>query len=141
MKSEKRKAGRPRVARPSKRDLVRLYVRGRLPLRDAAAALGTTKDTAARALDEYGIPRRPRTAKRSELADIPLALLRINIRAEGLRGHARTLGVAPSTLLEHVRRKGKTRVRRMSHKERIEGRPRGGPDDRPGRPGRIYRER
>lgn len=96
--------GRKPVPRPSRAALVRLYVRGRLSLRDTAEALGVTKDTAARALAEYGIPRRPRTTKRSRLADIPVALLRANVKAEGLRAHARALGVAPSTLLARVRR-------------------------------------
>ena len=104
-KSGKRKAGRPRSARPSKRDLVRLYVCGRLSIRDVALALGLRRDVTARALAEYGIPRRPRTTRRGVLADIPAALLRANIEAEGLRGHARTLGVAASTLAEYVRRR------------------------------------
>lgn len=96
------KAGRPRQARPTKADLKRLYVRGRLSLRDTAMALGVTRDTAARAMAEYGIERRPRTAKRSKLADIPLALLRANVRIQGLRGHARVLGVSPAALHAHL---------------------------------------
>lgn len=95
---------RPRIQRPSRADLERLYVHARLSLRDTAAALGVTKDTARRALDEHGLERRPRGAKRSRLSDIPVALLEANVRAEGLRGHARTLGVDPATLLEHIRR-------------------------------------
>jgi hypothetical protein len=102
---QKPKRGRPKIGPgPSKGDLVRLYVRGRLSIRDTAAALGISKDMTARALAEYGIARRPRTTKRGQLADIPVELLEANIRIEGLRGHARTLGVSAPTLFEHVRR-------------------------------------
>lgn len=100
----------PAIPRPSKRELERLYVRARLSVRDVAGAFGLSKDTAARALREHGIKARPRTRKRSRLADIPLSLLEANIKAEGLRGHARTLGVDPSTLLSHVR------TRRAKHR-------------------------
>lgn len=95
---------RPRAARPSKADFVRLYVRAGLSLRATAEALGITKDTAARALSEYGLERRPRGTKRGRLSDIPVELLEANVQAEGLRGHARTMGVDPATLLEHIRR-------------------------------------
>ena len=99
------KRGRPAIGpRPAKADLMRLYVRGRLSLRDTAEALGISKNMAAAALAEYGISRRPRTTKRGQLSDIPLALLLANIKAEGLRAHARTLGVSPATLAYHVRR-------------------------------------
>lgn len=97
-------AGRPRLARPSRAMLEALYVKGRLSLRATAEALGASKDTIKRALAEYGIKRRPVTFKRGRLADIPLELLEANVKAEGLRGHARRLGVDPSTLLEHIRR-------------------------------------
>ena len=100
-----RARGRPAIGpRPAKAELMRLYVKGRLSLRDTAAALGCSKDIARAVLREYGIPRRPRTMKRGVLTDIPLSLLEANIRIEGLRAHARTLGVNPATLLGHVRR-------------------------------------
>jgi hypothetical protein len=69
-------------------------------------ALGLGKDTVAAALAEYGIARRPRTTKRGRLADIPLELLEANVRAEGMKAHARRLGVAPSTLRAHIKGKG-----------------------------------
>lgn len=106
-KNAKRKAGRPRGPWPTRAELKRLYVRGRLSLRETAAALGVTKDTAARALAESGIERRPHTFKRGRLADIPLALLKANIKREGLAAHARTLGVPTSTLADHMRRRAK----------------------------------
>jgi len=95
---------RPRKPRPTKADLERLYCEAGYSLRDTAEALGITKDTARRALAEYGLERRPRAAKRSRLSDIPVELLEVNVRAEGLRGHARRLGVDPATLWEHIRR-------------------------------------
>jgi len=102
---EKPKRGRPALGpRPAKAELVRLYVRARLSLRDTAAVLGISKDIVRAALGEYDIPRRPKTTRRSQLTDIPLSLLEANIRIEGLRGHARTLRVSAPTLLEHVRR-------------------------------------
>ncbi len=101
----KPKRGRPAIGpRPAKAELVRLYVRGRLSLRDAAAALGCSKDIARAALIDYGIKPRPRTTKRGSLSDIPLELLEANIKAEGLRAHARTLGVSAAALLKHIRR-------------------------------------
>jgi len=103
-KSTTAKAGRPRLARPTRAELKRLYVRGRLSLRETAAALGVSRDTTARILAEYGIPRRPKTARRSQLADIPLAVLKAKVKAEGLRGHARTLGVSAPTLFAYMRR-------------------------------------
>jgi len=99
------KRGRPAIGpEPTKAALARLYVRARLSLRDTARALGISKDRTLQALIEYGIARRPRTTKRGRLTDIPLALLKANIKAEGLRAHARRLGVSAPTLLEHVRR-------------------------------------
>ena len=105
----KAKLGRKPKPRPAKAELVRLYVRARLSLRDTAAALGCSKDVTRAALAGYGIARRPRTTRRAILADIPLPLLRKNIRIEGLRAHARALGVSPATLLDHVRRVQGTR--------------------------------
>ena len=96
-------AGRPRLERPSKAEIEALYVRARLSLRVTAEILGIGKDRAARTLAEYGIPRRPRTTRRGGLADIPLELLEANVKAEGLRAHARRLGVAPSTLRAHIK--------------------------------------
>jgi hypothetical protein len=101
----KPKRGRPAIGpRPAKGELVRLYVRGRLSLRDTAAALGCSKDIARAALADYGIKARDRTTKRAILTDIPLSLLKANVKAEGLRAHARTLGVSASALLKHIRR-------------------------------------
>jgi hypothetical protein len=101
----KRQRGRPAIGpRPAKDELVRLYVSGRLSLRETAAALKVSKDIARAALADYGIKRRARTTKRAILTDIPLSLLEANIKAEGLRAHARTLGVGAATLAAHVKR-------------------------------------
>jgi len=100
----KKGLGRHKLVRPTKGELMRLYVRHRLSLRDVADALGMTRDTVSRALAEYGIPRRPGTIKKGKLADVPVDLLRTNVEAVGLRAHARELGVAPATLLRHLRR-------------------------------------
>lgn len=95
---------RPRIERPPEAAIKRLYIEAGLSLRDTAAALGLSRDTLARTMAEYGIKRRRRGHKRSRLADYPIELLEANIKAEGLRGHARTLGVNPATLLEYIRK-------------------------------------
>jgi hypothetical protein len=116
-------SARPRKPRPPEAELRRLYGAGlsirdiadvlTLALRREGAAQGLTradlkalvvsKDAVVRGLAELGIERRPRGHKRSRLDDIPLELLEANVAAEGLRAHARRLGVAAPTLLEHIR--------------------------------------
>ena len=98
-------AARPFKPRPTRAELQRLYIEGRYSIRETAELLGVSKDIINQALREYGIPRRPRNARRSQLADIPLHLLQSNIEAEGMRAHARRLGIDPATLREHVQKR------------------------------------
>lgn len=97
------------MARPRKErryteaDIRRLYCDKRLTLRQVAEALGVQKDTLNKDMIEFGIPRRARTAKASTLDIIPLELIETGIKSNGLRGHARHLGVHASTLLRNVR--------------------------------------
>lgn len=89
-------------AKPAKADLQRLYAREGKTVRDIAAALGCSKDMVHRALKEYGIEARS-VARRSRLQEIPLAKIEAEVRALGLRGAARALGVDHSTLAQHLR--------------------------------------
>jgi transposase len=55
---------------PSKAEVVRTYVRRGLSLRQAAAELGCSKDTAARVLQAYGLERRPRVRPKLQKSDL-----------------------------------------------------------------------
>jgi predicted transcriptional regulator len=95
--------GRPPAGpAPSKADLVRLYVNESRSVRDVAALLGITKDAVYRCLKDYGIEARS-NIRRSRLRTIPLKDLNAGIKAKGIRGFARELGVDHSTLLHHLK--------------------------------------
>jgi len=87
---------------PARTVLQRLYSQEGKTIREIAAALGCSKDMVHRALREYGIEARP-VARRSRLQKIPLAKIEAEVRALGLRGAARALGVDHSTLAQHLR--------------------------------------
>ena len=97
--------GRPAGPRPTKADLLRLYVTAGLSIRATARALNISKDAVARALAAYHIKRRPQTrAHTSRLAVYPLADLRRRVKDYGLRATARVLGVSAPGLLAYLRR-------------------------------------
>lgn len=102
------KRGRPPVGPPPpKADLVKLYIKESLSVREVASALGCSKDMVHRALKKYGIAVRSR-ARKSALLDYSLRELHAGIRDKGLRGFARELGISPGTILHHLgTRKGK----------------------------------
>ena len=100
---EKPKRGRPAIGPgPSKADLVKLYVKEERSVRDVAAALGCSKDAVHRGLKQYGIAART-NASRSKLRTIPLRDLKAAIRAKGISGAARDMGVNRSTLRHHLK--------------------------------------
>ena len=66
--------GRPAGPRPSKADLVRLYVKGGLSLRETADKLGMKKDRVRRALLAYGLERRPHVTPKLQRADLAAVL-------------------------------------------------------------------
>jgi len=66
--------GRPAGPRPSKADLVRLYVKGGLSLRETADKLGMKKDRVRRALLAYGLERRPHVTPKLQRADLAAIL-------------------------------------------------------------------
>jgi len=97
------KRGRPPAGpAPSKEDLVRLYVREGRAVRDVAADLGTTKDMVHRKLAEYGIKVRSNAA-RSKLRTIADRDLKDAIRAKGIRGTARDMGVDEGTIRHQLK--------------------------------------
>lgn len=60
------KLGRPRKAeRPSKEDLLRLYVEEGRSVREISGILGHSKDMVFRCVKEYGLKRQKATGKRS----------------------------------------------------------------------------
>jgi len=100
------KRGRPPAGpAPSKADLVRLYVKEGRAVRDVAAVLGCSKDAVHRALRTYGIAARS-SARRSRLRTIPLRDLEAAIRAKGISGTARDLGVDEGTVRHYLKGQG-----------------------------------
>lgn len=97
------KRGRPPAGpAPSKADLVKLYVQEGQSVRDVAAALGCSKDAVHRALKHFGINVRS-CASRSKLRVIALDVLEAGVKADGVRGYARALGVDEGTLRHHLK--------------------------------------
>ncbi len=91
------------LPRPDKVDLVKLYVREQRSIRDIAEIMDCSKDLISRALDEYGIARRNKTNRRSQLMDYDRAFLEREIEQKGLSQVAREIGVHKSTLMRFMR--------------------------------------
>ena len=101
--------GRPPTGvAPSKAELVKLYVKGGKSLREVAEATGASKDTVQRALKRYGIALRP-APRRAGLKDVNIKRLEADVKAQGLRATARTLGVDKRAVSYHL---GKARKQR-----------------------------
>jgi len=98
------KLGRPFKERPSRKDLVRLYVKEDRSIRDVAAQLGCSKDIVYRALKEYGVKLRPDT-KRSALRTFDLKFLKREVREKGYRQTARELKINEWTLRAYLKDK------------------------------------
>ena len=96
------KRGRPAKGnKPSKNDLIKLYVKKSMPIREAAEKLGCTKDMIFRCLKEYEIETRE-PVKRTKLWDYDLETLERCMKDRGIREFAREIGVSESTLRYHV---------------------------------------
>ena len=97
------KRGRPSSGKaPSKIDLVRLYVNEGKAIREVAESLGCSKEMVHRTLKAYGIYARP-NASRSRLRTISLRDLEETVRAKGIRGYARELGITEGALRHHLK--------------------------------------
>ena len=99
---KKRGIGRPRIVRPTKNVLERLYVDQGLSIRAIAKELGLQRDLVHSALREYEIETRP-TFKPSKLAQFPIERVRERIRVLGYSKAAREFGVGMSTLYFYVK--------------------------------------
>ena len=92
--------------KPSKTELIKLYTRQFLSIREVAEAVECSKDMVYRSLQEYGIQIRT-NKRRSILKKYKLSELERGIRSKGIRGHARELGVDESTLRHHLKVRSK----------------------------------
>lgn len=96
-------AGRPPSGRaPSKKVLLRLYTEEGKSIREIGETLNCSKDIVARSLKAYGIVTRT-NASRSRLRTIELSALEEGVRAKGIRGYARELGITEGALRHHLK--------------------------------------
>ena len=96
------KRGRPaKGPKPSKKEVLELYVKEAKPIRKVADKLGCTKDMIFRCLKEYKIETRE-SVKKTKLWSYDLETLEKGIKDMGIRGFAREIGVGESTLRYHV---------------------------------------
>ena len=97
------KRGRPaKGKKPSKQEILELYIKAAKPIREVADELGCTKDMVHRALAEYGIKARS-NASRSKLRTIPLRDLEAKVNVKGIRGTARDMGIHENTLRHYLK--------------------------------------
>jgi len=92
----------PKVPKPGKALLRCLYVKEAKSIREVAESLGCTKDMVYRSLQKYGIEIRT-NKRRSSLRSYKLSELDEGVKAKGIRGYARELGVDESTLRHHLK--------------------------------------
>ena len=98
------KRGRPAKGnKPSKKELMKLYVNEGKPIREIAEKTGCTKDMIFRGLKEYSIETRAHV-RRTKLWNYDLETLEKEIKEKGTREFAREIGVLESTLRYHVKR-------------------------------------
>lgn len=88
---------------PSKADLVRLYVRDGMSVRDVAAALGCSKDAVHRALKGYKIKART-PAKRSRLMKLDQERLFADLAEMGIDRTVKKWGIPRRTFLDYLAR-------------------------------------
>ena len=104
LQAQKVKPGRPPSGHaPSKKDLLRLYVRERKSIREVAEALGISKDMVYRTLAAYSLKRRTKGQRRLKLKDYDLSFLQREVRKKGQVRMAEELGVNQSTLSRYLR--------------------------------------
>ncbi|MCJ7638470.1 MAG: hypothetical protein MUO70_01055 [Euryarchaeota archaeon] len=96
--------GRPTKGnKPSKKELLKLYVKESKPIREVAEKIGCTKDMIFRSLKEYAIETRE-PVKRTKLWNYDLETLEKCMKDKGTREFAREIGVSESTLRYHVKK-------------------------------------
>ena len=87
--------------KPSKKELLKLYVKESKPIREVAEKIGCTKDMIFRSLKEYAIETRG-PVKGTKLWNYDLETLEKCMKDKGTREFAREIGVLESTLRYHV---------------------------------------
>jgi len=97
------KRGKPSLDEiPGKKELEKLYVKELKSIREIAEILHCSKDMVYRALKGYGIELR-NNVKRSELRKRSQKTIQSLVERKGVRGAARELEIAPSTLSRFLR--------------------------------------
>ena len=91
--------------KPSKIDLKKLYIKESRSVRNISELLDCSKDMVYRALQEYGIERRPHT-RSPKLERYDLEIIRETVRQKGYRKGAEELGVDKSTLFRYLKKVG-----------------------------------
>jgi len=95
--------GRPaKGSKPSKKEILDLYVKEAKSIREVAGKLGCTKDMVYRSLKEFRIEIRSGHS-RSKLRQYVFSDLEKGIEAKGLRGFAKELGVHENTVRHYIR--------------------------------------
>ncbi|MBN1270894.1 MAG: hypothetical protein JXB26_01370 [Candidatus Aminicenantes bacterium] len=96
------KKGKPPIGKkPSKAELQKLYVENSKSLREVADQLGCTKDMINRALNEYGIKKRP-NIKRSKLRSYDKSYLKQEVEEKGITKVAKDFSVDIRTLKKYI---------------------------------------
>lgn len=103
-RSKGSKLGRPFKDRPDRESLERLYIREKKPIREVAEILDCSKDIVHRALEEFGIDRRPHTRK-SKLEQFDLEFLKEKVKEKGYRLAAQDLDVDRRTLERYLKKR------------------------------------
>jgi len=100
------KRGRPAKGnKPSKKELLKLYIKENKSIREVGQELNCTKDMVARALIEYGIERKE-MKRISKLSEYSLEVLRKTVEEVGYMEAASRFGVGKTTLYSYlIRRK------------------------------------
>jgi len=101
------KKGRPASGKkPTREELVRLYLKEDKSIREIAATLSCSKDMVNRAMKEYKINARP-WRKRSSLRVFSPRTLRKQIESKGVGGTAQFLAVNETTLRRYLKQQEK----------------------------------
>jgi hypothetical protein len=100
------KRGRPAKGnKPSKKDLIKLYIKEHRSIREIGQELNCTKDMVARTLIDYGIERKE-MKRISKLSEYSLDMLRKTVEEAGYLEAASRFGVGKTTLYSYlIRRK------------------------------------
>ena len=101
------KRGRPATGKkPSKKDLIKLYIKEKKSIREVGKELNCTKDMVARALIDNGIERKE-MKRISKLSEYSLDILQKKVEEVGYLAAALRFGVGKTTLYSYLIRRKK----------------------------------